>query len=157
VASTLYAALLSAGIDKSSITRLAHKIPVEYIEPGLDAWISGNGGELKFSNTLGHKLAVFAEMEDERFVVRIAGNAEDKKQELALKIDIVERSSPPVMNVENSSLKKGEKVVQDPGREGIRVNVYRGGELIGTDTYAAVKKIIQIGPGTEWSDNVDVK
>lgn len=157
VASTLYAALLSAGIDKKVITRLAHEVPVDYIEPGLDAWISGNGGELRFSNSLTHKIVLLADMESERLVVRIAGNSSDKKQEVSLKVDIVDHFPPPVLFVESENLKKGEKIVLESGTEGIKVNVYRGNELISEDKYEAIKKVVQIGPDTDWSNNEEGK
>lgn len=151
VASTLYAALLSTGIGKNSITRFPHEIPVDYIEPGLDACISGNGGELKFSNTLSHMIAIFAYIEDNRIFIKIAGNTQDKKSDIGLKVDLVDRFPPPVFNIDDKNLNAGEKVVIDPGRDGIIVRVYRGTELISEDRYKAVSKVVQIGTGTDSS------
>lgn len=151
VASTLYATLLSAGIPVDSITRLPHKLSVDYIEPGLDAWISGSAGDLKFSNPFTHKMALFAQIEGDRLKVVIAGSMSDKKEKFEIKTEIVQRFSPPVYNVENRNLKTGEKVVLNPGKEGVMVNIFRNGELIGTDKYEAEKTIIQIGPNTDWN------
>ena len=153
VASTLYAALLSAGVPSDSIVRTAHELPAEYIEPGLDAWISGNTGDLKFSNPFAHKIAIFAQIEDGNVIVAIAGNMSDSRGELELKTEITQKFSPQVYYVESNSMKKGEKVVLNPGREGIMVNVYVDGKLIGTDKYEAEKKIVQIGPGTGIKDS----
>lgn len=153
VASTLYAALLSAGIPAESITRLAHKLAVDYIEPGLDAWISGSEGDLKFANPFSHKIAMFAQMQGGRVKVVIAGSLSDKKGKVEIKTEIAQRFAPPIYNVENISLKPGEKVVLNPGKEGVLVNVFRNGKLIGTDTYEAEKKIVQIGPNTDWKND----
>lgn len=153
VASTLYAALLTSGIPVDFITRLPHKLSVDYIEPGLDAWISGSAGDLKFFNPFGHKIAVFAQMEDDRVKVVIAGSLSDRKEKYVIKTEIAQRFAPPVYNVENRSLKPGEKIVLNPGKEGVKVKVYRNNELIGTDEYEAEKTIIQIGPDTDWNSD----
>lgn len=152
VASTLYAAVLNAGIRKDAITRLPHKLAAEYIDPGLDAWISGNAGDLKFSNTLGHKLAIFSEIKDNRLTISLVGNISDKKEKYILKTDIIQKSDPPVVNMENSDLKPGERVMLSPGKQGMTVNVFRNQELISTDKYDAVRAIVQIGPKTDWSN-----
>lgn len=153
VASTLYAAVLSAGIGKDGITRLPHALAVEYIEPGLDAWISGNSGDLKFANTFSHKLAIFAGVNGSRLTVSIAGALSDRKGGVAISTEIVQKFNPPVVNVENKDLKPGEKVVLSPGRKGVTVKVYRNEELVSTDKYEAVKSIVQIGPNTGWSED----
>ncbi len=150
VASALYATLLSAGLPTESITRVPHKLPVDYIEPGLDAWISGNAGDLKFTNPFKHKVAVFAQLNGNRINVAIAGNMSDNAGVYKLETEIVQRFEPPVYYVENSSLKPGEKIVLSNGKEGVVVNVLRNGEVISTDTYEAEKAIVQIGPDTEW-------
>lgn len=151
VASTLYAAILRAGIDKGGITRLAHKLAVEYIEPGLDAWISGNEGDLKFKNTFSHKLAIFADVSGDRLTISIAGDKSDKKGDTVLSTEVVQKFDPPVVNMENKSLKPGEKITLSTGKEGLMVKVLRNGELISTDKYEAVKAIVQIGPNTGWN------
>ncbi|NJD03347.1 MAG: hypothetical protein FIA99_12315 [Ruminiclostridium sp.] len=150
VASTLYAALLSAGIEKYDITRLRHKLAVEYIKPGLDAWISGNGGDLKFRNTLQHKIAIFADVADNRLTISLAGSLRDKRYDL--KVETIQKFSPPVVYLEDKNLKTGEKVVLSPGKDGLLVRVTRNSELISEDRYEAEKAIVQIGPGTVLSE-----
>lgn len=152
VASTLYAALLTAGIPVDSITRLPHKLAPDYIVPGLDAWISGNAGDLRFTNPYGHKLVIFAQMENGRVKVAIAGNSNDKKQDYKLTTEITQKFEPPVCYVENKGLKPGQKIVLNPGKAGAMVNVYRNEELIGPEKYEAEKAIIQVAPGTDWKD-----
>lgn len=153
VASTLYAAVLSAGIEKDGITRLAHELAVDYIEPGLDAWISGNAGDMKFKNSFSHKIAIFANISGRRLTVSIAGERSDKKDKLDLGTEVVQKFAPPVVNIESKSLKPGEKITLSPGKEGLMVNVFRNQELISTDEYEAVKAIVQIGPNTGWGSD----
>lgn len=58
VSSTLYAALLSAGIPATE--RYAHSLPVSYIPSGMDATISGNSKDLKFTNTTNKPITISA-------------------------------------------------------------------------------------------------
>lgn len=154
VASTLYAAILLAGLPdpKINITRMAHELAVDYIEPGFDAWISGNGGDLKFTNSFDSKIAIFAKMEDGYVKVTIAGSV-DNKNNYEIRSEIAQKFAPTVYNVENRSLKPGERVVLSRGRDGMLVNVYRNNELISTDKYDAEKSIVQIGPNTPWNSD----
>lgn len=155
VASTLYAALLTAGLPVECITRLPHKLPADYIGPGLDAWISGSTADLKFSNPFAHQLAVFAQVEGSEIKVAVAGSLSDKKEKYEIRTEITQRFAPPVFYVEDQSLKAGEKIVLNPGKEGFLVEVYRNDELIGSgpDKYDAERTIIQIGPDSGWSGN----
>ncbi len=153
VASTLYAALLSAGLDKDAITRLPHKLAADYIEPGLDAWISGDAGDLKFSNSFNHKIAIFAEKKNNMITVAIAGNGDDITQKNKITIETVQRLAPPVAYVEDPNLNPGESITLNPGKEGVLVNVYRNDELISTDRYEAEKRIVRVAPDSvAWND-----
>jgi vancomycin resistance protein YoaR len=152
VASTLYAAMLTAGLPKDSIVRTPHKLAPDYIEPGLDSWISGDSGDLKLSNPYPNKLAIFASIEGNSVTVAIAGSMGNKKEDCAINTEVVQRYAPAVYYVENSSLKSGEKIVLNPGRDGVTINVHRNGELISTDQYEAEKSIVQIAPGTDWEN-----
>ncbi len=149
VASTLYAAMLSAGIPKASIVRDQHKLAPDYIEPGLDSWISGNSGDLKLSNPYPNKLAIFARVEGNSVTVAIAGSMKNNTEDFAISTEVVQKFAPAVYYVENSSLKPGERVVLNPGKDGITINVLRNGDLISTDQYEAEKSIVQIAPGTD--------
>ena len=150
VASTLYVALLSAGIPKDSITRIPHEFAADYIDPGLDAWISGDAGDLKFTSPFSHKTAIFTEIKDGRITVALAGSMKDKKEDYKITMEIVQRFKPSVVYVENSGLTPGERVILNPGKEGVMVNVFRNNELISTDEYKAEKSIVQIAPNSNW-------
>lgn len=150
VASTLYAAMLKAGIPMDSIVREPHKLAPDYIEPGLDSWISGDSGDLRLSNPYPNKLAIFAELEGDSVTVAIAGSMANKKEDFTLSTKVIQKYAPAVYYVENSLLKPGEKIVLNPGKDGVTINVFRNSELIGTDTYEAEKSIIQIAPGADW-------
>lgn len=163
-ASTLYAAVLLAGLDKAGISRAPNKTQPEYIDPGLDADVSEKTRDFSFVNSTKHPLTIHAEIDDGVFRVTLAGNREDMKADFLLRTELVQKFISPVIHVESADLKSGEKDIVDPGKDGIKVNIYRrkmeagniiGEELIGTDTYEAVTRIIRIGPGTGWTDLPD--
>lgn len=151
VASTLYMALLSAGIPKDSIIRIPQEFAADYISAGLDAWISGDAGDLKFTNPFSHKTAIFTEFREGRITVALAGNMKDKKEDYKITTEVIQRFKPSVVYVENSNLTPGERIILNPGKEGVMVNVYRNGELISTDEYKAEKSIVQIAPNSNWN------
>ena len=150
VASTLYAALLKAGIDHRAVTRVPHKTPVKYIEPGLDVDVDGRAVDFKFINTFNHKLAIFSEVTDNKVIVRIAGKKPDVKVDNVIKTDIIQRYMPTVVYVEDQVLEPGQTEVKSLGRQGLKVNVYRNGELLYTDIYEAIESVVHIGPKTGW-------
>jgi vancomycin resistance protein YoaR len=159
VASTLYAAVLNAGIDINSIMRVANKKAVDYIEPGLDVRVDGDAVDFKFENTLGNKIMIFSHLEGNRIIVNLAGKAEKPDVKYELITEIVQRYSPMVINVENHDLNPGQRRLVSAGKEGVKINVYRitiengiqtNKEFICTDTYEPITSIIEIGPDTEW-------
>lgn len=61
VSSTLYAAMLSAGLPATE--RHAHSLPVDYLPAGYDATIAGNYKDLKFVNTFSQPVMIQANAE----------------------------------------------------------------------------------------------
>jgi uncharacterized protein YabE (DUF348 family) len=70
-----------------------------------------------------------------------------------IRTEIVQRYEPPVYYVEDKNLEQGEKIILNPGKDGIVVNVYRNGTLIGTDEYEAEKTIIQVSPSSRQTND----
>ncbi len=160
VASTLHAAVLFAGIDASGITRVRHKSAVEYIEPGLDVKVFGNVEDFKFRNSLEHTVVIFSEIKDNKVAVSLVGTKKNKDVSNDISIDVVKKTEPAVVPVENEDLKPGEKLMVSPGVNGVKVNVYKvelrnNGEtdkrLLYSDEYDPVEAIMQIGPSTLWN------
>ncbi|HEX3030441.1 MAG TPA: VanW family protein [Clostridia bacterium] len=158
VASTLYAAMLIAGIDPNTITRTPHEETVDYIEPGLDACVLSDSGDLNFQNTLDCKILVNAEVKGDKVVVSILGKRLNNSSN-SIKTEVQQRYTPTVINMENQDLKPGQKKMVSQGKEGLKVNVYRimlsGGQeidrqLLYYDLYKPIDAVIQIGPNTKW-------
>lgn len=69
VSSTLYSALLDAGIPATE--RYPHSLPVAYVPAGRDATISGTAKDLKFVNTLNTPLQISAAVDMENGTVTV--------------------------------------------------------------------------------------
>ena len=164
VASTLYAAVLAAGIKADCITREPHITQVNYIEAGLDVQVEDGSYDFRFKNTMDSKLVISSEVRNNRIIVRIIGRKQDIGAKYTLRADIAQRYYPSVINVENVELKEGQKRMVSAGKEGLKVNVYRvalkdnvkvGEELISTDIYQSIKSIVEIGPNTKWNNETN--
>ncbi len=154
VASTLNAALMLAGVDSSSIARTPHKVPADYIEPGLDAVVFGNTIDFKFKNTLDGVIVIFASVRDNKLTVSLVGKKKDQSVKTSLKVEVEQKLAPSVINIEDQGLPPGQKKVIYGGREGVKVNVYvvtskEGKEIerkfLYNDKYNAQDIIVQIG------------
>ena len=162
-ATTLYQALLIAGIDKEAISRVPNENTVEYAMPGTDASLSGNN-DLKFTNTLDSKLVFFAGIESNHIVIRIAGEKKEEGVSCVLENEIVQIFEPPIIYSQNSELLSGETQVVKVGKEGLNVNVYRikikdgkeiNREKLYTDKYKATETIIYVGLKTRFPHLID--
>jgi vancomycin resistance protein YoaR len=163
VASTLYAAILSAGIQPGAITRTRHEVTVDYIDPGLDVMIFGESVDFKFKNTLDSNLIIFAYVKEDKVNICIAGKKPKDVVLNTVKTEIVQKYEPTVIHVENRELKPGEKKLITPGREGVKVDVYlvpegrvaiKQGSRIYTLEYKPVDAMVQIGPNTGWEHSL---
>jgi len=70
VSSTLYAAMLSAGLPATE--RHPHSLPVTYIPAGMDATIAGNSLDLKFDNIFDFPIVIYASADNGVLTVSIA-------------------------------------------------------------------------------------
>lgn len=74
VASTLYAAVLNAGIPEDAITRTPNDSSVGYIEAGKDAVVLGTGIDFKFQNVLNSPMVIFSEVKNNKLIITLVGS-----------------------------------------------------------------------------------
>ncbi len=155
VASTLYAALLLSDIETGSIKKVVDTVWRDYISPGLNILAGEYSSDLTFRNTLGHPVAILAEIKGNELTVRIAGKKDPDIKSVELKIDIDQEYEPSVMYIEDPALKPGEQKLLSPGRKGLEISVYKivtrktqGTEqlLLYRQKYKAVDAVVKTGP-----------
>ena len=125
-----YNAALYAGMDITSVKN--HTIPSAYISKGRDATVSLGGIDFKFKNKFKTPILVYNEVYENRIVSTIYGNKEDKK-EIEITTEIVETLPNKVVRKNSEEMYEGEKIVEQDGRVGYKVNTFRIYKL-GKDT-----------------------
>lgn len=122
VSTALYNAWLLAGFPVD--TRFNHTLPSAYVEMGRDAAVVDGGQDLVVVNPLPTPVYVSARVEGDTLTVAVLGKNNDGLF-YTLEPRIVETVSPPELRVEDSSLAFGETVVEEEGREGYIVELWR--------------------------------
>jgi len=126
--------------------RPADMVP-PYSEPGLEAAISGENGDLVLENATGQPLMLLCEIKDNSLYCYVVSPEDIPSGVLAAhKKDVVE---PPVIYSVNSELREGESRVVTEGREGFTVQVERiignDREVLYTDRYDPVSRLVEVG------------
>lgn len=151
IATTIYNAALLAGL--SMIERHHHSQPVTYAPTGRDATVYWGQLDLRFRNNTGAPIVVLSSMDANKVYVRLLGKRDTKKKVR------VERSAVTTIpfetkEVPDPELEVGKRKVEEKGRNGIRVTVYRyltkadGTEerqTLHTDTYRPQKETVRVG------------
>ncbi len=151
VSSTLYNAVLLA--DLPVVERSNHSLPVDYVPAGRDATVAYGARDLRFTNNTPGYLLLQTKVQGNSLTVQIYGDKSHKK-EVELSNRVIARTEPQIVKKPNPELEEGKEVVEQAGKAGLQVQVYRTikeqgkslpAQLISTDTYKAVNKIIQVG------------
>lgn len=122
VSSTIYNAALYSGMDISDIKN--HSIPSAYTSKGRDATVSLGDVDFKFINKFNTPILIYNEVFDNRIVSTIYGNKEDKK-EIEIITETIETLPNKVVEKNSGKFYKGERIVEQDGRIGYKVNTFR--------------------------------
>ena len=157
LAGTLYNAILLT--DLKIVERVRHTWPSSYLPIGQDATLNWNDKDLKIKNTSDYSIYIRAKFEDQKVNVKIYG--QPLKDGITIKIqnEIVEEITPSDTEIRyTSNLPIGVRQTVRKARVGYKVKVYRiflkdgveiDRELISTDLYPALNKIVLIGRNTQ--------
>ncbi len=152
VSSTLFNVALLANLE--ILTRANHSRPVPYIPIGRDATVNTGALDLRFRNTSGHHLLLWASLEGQALTITAYGSPV-VGQEVSLLITDREELAPPEGTVTkpDPELEAGQVVTREP-KAGYRVKTYRlitvNGQLvrkefIGTSFYRPMPRAIKVG------------
>ncbi len=151
VATTTYNAALLANLDM--IERHHHSRPVDYAPTGRDATVYWGQYDLKFRNNLSHPVLMLTDVSGGRVTIRILGAREDDADVEIIR-EGLSRVPHEVKEVEDPELEAGETEVEEKGRDGWRVTVYRRAtrdgkvirnERLHRDYYAPQTEVIRVG------------
>ncbi|MGC9319227.1 MAG: VanW family protein [Armatimonadota bacterium] len=151
IATTTYNTALLANLDM--IERHPHSRPVDYAPAGRDATVYWGQYDLRFRNSLHHPVLILTEVGSSRVTIRMLGAREDDA-EVELIREGLTRIPHDTEEIEDPELEAGETEVEEEGRDGWRVTLYRRAtrngrvvrdEKLHTDYYRPQKEIIRIG------------
>lgn len=122
VSTALYNVWLLAGFPVE--TRFNHSLPIAYVEMGRDAAVVDGGQDLIVVNPLPTPVYISTRVEGDTLTVAVLGKNHDDLF-YTLESRIIETIPPPVLQVEDSSLPPGETVVEEEGKNGYIVELWR--------------------------------
>lgn len=151
IATTTYNVALLANLDM--VERHHHSRPVDYAPTGRDATVYWGQYDLKFRNSLKHPILILTSVGSSEVTFRILGSREDEA-EVDLIREGLSRVTRKEKEVPDPELEEGKREVEEQGRDGWRVTVYRKAtrdgatirdEKLHTDYYAPQTKVIRVG------------
>lgn len=146
VATAVYQAFLPIkGIKPAN--RRPSDTALPYSEPGLEAVIRGEDGDLVLENATDQPLMLLCEIKDRNLHCYVIAPQDVPSGVLAaVKKEVVD---PPVIYTVSSDLKKGESRVVSEGRQGFTVQVERiignERETLYIDRYHPVSRVVEVG------------
>lgn len=150
--STLFNVALLA--DLQILARVNHSRPVAYLPIGRDATVNSGVLDLRFRNTTGHFLLLWASVEGQSLTITAYGTPVAGK-EISIVVADREEFAPPqgTLVKEDPALEAGQVVTREP-QIGYRVKTYRvvkmngqviHKELVAISQYRAVPRTVKLG------------
>lgn len=164
VTTTLYNAALKSKID--IVERTHHSLPLGYVAPGQDATIAEDYIDLKFQNSTGYAVYIYAEVSGNALNMRILGKKQGDEYIVKLKSEVMEEYIPDEAEIiVDNTIPDDEMIEARKAKKGMRVILYREtynkkGELlkrekINDDVYKPVRAQIKVNQNYLHSYNMD--
>ncbi len=153
ISSTLYNAALLANLEITQ--RRNHYFKTSYIAAGRDATVVWGSIDFKFKNSRKYPIKIKASVHSGVAEFKIFGIKEEKEYEISILPVITSTIPYSTQVIDDPTLAPGQTVVQQGGMNGYRVTTYlekkyngqvESKEVITSDTYKAMTKIIRRGP-----------
>lgn len=160
VTSTLYQTVLRSGFE--IVERRNHSLPVGYLPLGMDAVISHGTLDFQFANPYGFPVLLGVWIESDHLYTAVFGPEDFTLPKIEIETRNHRITEPKVILIEDPTLKMGVEVVQQAGKAGRELQVYRltgsdedsfKEELISTDRYQPVNHILRVGTGEDTEDH----
>lgn len=153
ISSTLYDAVLYANLN--IVERHNHMFQAQYVEPGKDATVVYGSLDFKFENTRSYPIMIKASARGGLADIKIYGIREEVEYEVEIITKVLNYIPYKVIYQDDSKLAAGQQRVTQSGIQGCKSTTYRitklngqevKREVLSTDTYDALNKIINVGP-----------
>lgn len=153
ISSTLYNVALLANLQIDE--RYNHSFKPTYVEAGRDATVVYGVKDFKFTNTRSYPIKIEGDAENGVVTFSLFGIYEDVEYNINITSKINETFPYSVRTVQDSTLAPGQQVIKQIGATGYKSTTYKetilngaiiNKEVISTDTYKAMERIIRVGP-----------
>lgn len=153
ISSTLYDAVLYANLN--IVERHNHSFQATYVEPGKDATVVYGSLDFKFENTRNYPIMIKTSAKSGLAEIKIFGIREAVEYDVEVITEVLSYTPYNVVYQNDSSLAPGQQKVSQWGLQGCKSITYRivslngqqvSKEVLSTDTYQALSKIINVGP-----------
>lgn len=152
ISSTLYNAALLANLKITE--RRNHSFKTSYAEPGRDATVVYGSQDFKFKNNRKYPIRIDASVKSGVAKISIYGIKEDDEYTVKIRAYVTETIPFKTKKIDNKNLEEGKEKVKQRGTPGCKAVCYRDlykngkkvkSELVSTDTYSAMKRIVEVG------------
>ena len=152
ISSTLYDAALYANLN--IVERHNHMFQATYVEPGKDATVVYGSLDFKFENTRKYPIMLKTTCGNGVAEIKIFGNKEEVEYDIDIVSEVHNYVPYKVVYENDTSLAPGVERVSQYGLQGCKSTTYRirrlngeevSREVVSTDTYSALNKIIRKG------------
>ena len=152
LSSTLYNTAIYANLD--IVRRANHLFLTSYVQPGHDATVSWGTLDLAFKNTRTYPIKIVSTVKNGLVRVQMYGIKEDVEYEVELETNILDEMQLQIKYIYDDTMDEGTQMIEQYGSNGIKSETYKvlslkgavvSKELISTDTYSSLEKIVRIG------------
>lgn len=156
ISSTLYNAVVMANLQVTE--RRNHQFVTSYLPAGKDATVVWGSQDFKFVNTRSYPVRIEATVSGGVATISIWGVKEDVEYEISIETKKIATIAYTTQYIQDPSLSAGTEVVKQAGSNGRKVEAYKvvklNGQvvaitLLSKDTYNAMKRIVNVGTGTQ--------
>lgn len=162
ISSTLYDAVLYANLN--IVERHNHMFQATYVEPGKDATVVYGSLDFKFENTRKNPIMIKTKCSAGLAEIKIFGIKEEVEYDVEIVSTILSTTPYKVVYKDDATLSPGKEKVAQYGLKGCKSITYRivklngqevSKEVLSTDTYSALNKIIKRGKTQETNSSTE--
>lgn len=162
ISSTLYDAALYANMN--IVERHNHMFQATYVDPGKDATVVYGSLDFKFENTRKYPIMIKTKCGSGLAEIKIFGIKEDVEYDIEIVSTILNYTPYKVVYQDDASLSPGVERVSQYGLQGCKSITYRikklngqevSKEVLSTDTYDALNKIVRRGISRQTQPTVE--
>lgn len=152
VSSTLYNAVLYSNLE--IVERSNHSSVVSYVDCGRDATVSYGSKDFKFKNSRTYAIKIKAEAKNGILTIEIWGIKEKEEYDIEITSEVTDVIVRTTEYKYDSTLAKGEEVVETIGSDGAKSIAYKitkkngliiSKEVLSEDSYNPMTKVVRTG------------